>query len=144
MDFIKKFAKEISVFGVVIIIFLALFIYRQMTFKDFTTITEKQLTQMVEDKKDFVVFLGDSSSSTVQAYQEIMTDFTTKNRSIPVYFVDSSEDDDFDSYVEKTFDLSVSYPATLVIKDGEVAAKKESTMQYYSLSDFIKENYNED
>ena len=35
MNFIKKFAKEISVFGLVLLIFLGLFIYRQATFKDY-------------------------------------------------------------------------------------------------------------
>ena len=29
MEFIKKFAKEISVFGLVLVVFLGLFIYRQ-------------------------------------------------------------------------------------------------------------------
>ena len=40
MEFIKKFAREISVFGIVLVIFLALFTYRQITFKDFKTLKE--------------------------------------------------------------------------------------------------------
>lgn len=142
MDFIKKFAKEISVFGIVLVIFLALFVYRQMTFKDYKTISETKLTEMVTAKEDFVVVLGDSTDSTMQSYQEIMQTYTTKNRETPLYYVDSSENEKFDEYVKKTFDTNVSYPATLVIKDGKVVNKKEGAMQYYSLYDFIKESTN--
>lgn len=141
MEFIKKFAKEISVFGIVLVVFLVLFAYRQITFKDYTTISESRLTQMVSDQKDFVVVLGDSTDTTVMSYQDVMATYTTKNRDIPLYYVDSSEDEKFDSYVEKTLDVNVTYPATLVIKDGKVVAKKEGYLQYYSLYDFIKENY---
>jgi len=141
MEFIKKFAKEISVFGLVLVIFIALFTYRQLTFKDYQTISESKLTEMVENKEDFVVVLGDSTNTTVAGYQEVMTKYTTQNRDTPLYYVDSSEDEDFNSYVEKTFNINVSYPATLIIKDGKVTAKKEGAMQYYYLYDFIKENY---
>ena len=143
IEFIKKFAKEISVFGIVLVVFLVLFAYRQITFKDYKTISESRLTQMVSDQKDFVVVLGDSTDTTVMSYQDVMATYTTKNRDIPLYYVDSSEDEKFDSYVEKTLNVSVTYPATLVIKDGKVVAKKEGYLQYYSLYDFIKENYSE-
>lgn len=141
MNFIKKFAKEISVFGLVLLIFLGLFIYRQATFKDYKTISQSQLTQMVEDQEDFVVVLGDSTNSTMTSYQEVMTKYTTKNRSTPFYYLDTSEIEDIDSYVEKTFDTNVTYPITFIIKDGKVTAKKEGYSQYYFLYDFIKENF---
>lgn len=141
MEFIKKFAKELSVFGLVLVIFLGLFIYRQATFKDYKTITQDKLTQMVEGKEDFVVVLGDSSNTTVQGYQSIMTKYTTKNRSTPFYYVDTKDIDKLEDYVKKTFDLEISYPVTLIIEKGEVAAKKEGAMQYYSLYDFVKENF---
>lgn len=141
MEFIKKFAKELSVFGLVLVIFLGLFIYRQVTFKDYKTITQDKLTQMVEDKENFVVVLGDSSNTTVQSYQSIMTKYTTKNRSTPFYYVDTNEIDKLEDYIKKTFDLEISYPVTLIIEKGEVTAKKEGAMQYYSLYDFVKENY---
>ena len=141
MNFIMKFAKEISVFGLVLVIFLGLFIYRQATFKDYKTVSQNELTQMVKDKKDFVVVLGDSTDSTVASYQDIMTTYTTKNRSTPFYYLDTSEIDDIDSYVEETFDTNVTYPVTFIIKDGKVTAKKEGYNQYYSLYDFIHENF---
>lgn len=141
MEFIKKFAKEISVFGLVIVVFLGLFLYRQITFKDYTTIIEKQLTQMVSDKEDFVVILGDSTDNTMIGYQEIMQKYTTDNRDIDLYYLDTKNLDDASSYIEKTFNTNVSYPATLIVKDGKVEAKKDEILQYYSLYDFIKENF---
>lgn len=142
MEFIKKFAKEISVFGLVIVIFLGLFVYRQMTFKDYKTIQEKQLTQMVKDKKDFVVVAGSSTDASMQTYQEIMTKYTTKNRSTPFYYIDTSKMNDAQKYIEETFNESVSYPVTFVVNDGKVTAKREGALQYYSLYDFVKENLN--
>ena len=99
MKFIKKFAKELSVFGLVLVVFLGLFLYRQATFKDYKTIKKSELTQMVEDKKDFVVVLGDSSDATVQGYQSIMTQYTTKNRKTPFYYLDTKDFDNLEKYV---------------------------------------------
>ena len=120
MEFIKKFAKEISVFGLVLVVFLGLFIYRQATFKDYKTIKQSHLTEMIESKEDFVVVLGDSSNTTVAGYQTIMTQYTTKNRSTPFYYLDTKDIKNINEYVEKTLGESVSYPATFVIKKGEV------------------------
>ena len=144
MEFIKKFAKEISVFGLVIVVFLALFIYHHATFKDYKTVNQKTLTQMVEDKKDFVVVLGNSSDQSLLTYQDIMTKYTTKNRSTPFYYLDISKVKNAEDYVQKTFDTNVAYPATLIVNDGKLAAKKEGVLQYYSLYDFVKENLKTD
>ncbi|MEG0276167.1 MAG: DUF2847 family protein [Coprobacillus sp.] len=140
MEFIKKFAKEISVFGLVIVVFLGLFVYRQITFKDYKTVTEKELTQMVTDKESFVVVLGDSTNTTMMGYQEIMQKYTTDNRDTDIYYLDTNGINKISDYVEKTFNTSVAYPATLIIKDGQLQAKKDEILQYYSLYDFIKEN----
>lgn len=141
MEFIRKFAKEISVFGIVIVVFLGLFIYRQATFKDYKTISQKQLTSMVEKEKDFVVVIGDSTDSTVLSYQTIMTKYTTNNRSTPLYYLDTNGIEDINQYIEDTFDTNITYPSTLIIKDGQVVATRDGILQYYSLYDFIKENF---
>ena len=143
MEFIKKFAKEISVFGIVLVVFFGLFAYRQITFKDYKTISQKQLTSMVEKQEDFVVVVGNSTDTTVLSYQDIMTKYTTKNRSTPLYYLDTNNIENVDQYIEDTFDKNVSYPSTLIIKDGKMTAKKDGIMQYYSLYDFIKENFSE-
>lgn len=143
MEFIKKFAKEISVFGIVIVIFICLYTYRQMTFKDYKTIDQEDLTEMIADKDNFVLVIGDSTDNSVLAFQSIMTEFTTNYRSIPLYYIDSSVDEEFNAYVDETLKTNITYPSTLVIKNGEVVATKEGTLQYYYLVDFIKENYGE-
>ena len=143
MEFIKKFAKEISVFGIVLVVFFGLFAYRQITFKDYKTISQKQLTSMVEKQEDFVVVVGNSTDTTVLSYQDIMTKYTTKNRSTPLYYLDTNNIENVDQYIEDTFDTNVTYPSTLIIKDGKMTAKKDGIMQYYYLYDFIKENFSE-
>ncbi len=140
MDFIKKFAKEISVFGLVIVIFLGLFVYRQITFKDYKTVSEEKITTMVKDKENFVVVLGNSSDTTMLSFQEVMAEYTTKNRSTDIYYLDTSKIKNTEEYVKKTFDLDTTYPITLVIKKGKVTAKKQGALQYYYLKDFINEN----
>ncbi len=141
MEFIKKFAREISVFGIVIVIFLGLFIYRQATFKDYTTVSESKLTSLVEKDKDFIVVIGDSTESSMSTYEPVLTTFCTKNRSYSLYYLDSSEIDDITTYVEETFDLSVTYPVTIIVKDGEVVNYKQGSMAYYYLYEFVTENY---
>ena len=140
MEFIKKFAKEMSVFALVIVIFLALFLYRSVTFKDYKTISETKLTQMVENKEDFFVVLGDSTDETVYSFQQVVKEYTTKNRDTTIYYVDSSNNKEFDAYVEKTFGINVAYPATLAIKDGVVTAKSEKALNYYYFKDFVETN----
>lgn len=140
MDLLKKFAKEISVFGLVIVIFLRLFVYRQITFKDYKTITESKVTAMMENKEDFILILGDSSSDTMYSFQNIISEYTTKNRDTTLYYLDTKELENADTYVEKTFNLSITYPSTLVIKEGKVKAKQEGALQYYYFKDFIDEN----
>ena len=96
---------------------------------------------MIESKEDFVVVLGDASNTTVQGYQSIMTKYTTKNRSTPFYYLNTADVDKLEDYVKKTFESEVSYPVTFIIKEGKMVAKKEGAMQYYSLYDFVKENF---
>ena len=43
---VKKLWKEISIFGIVIVVFLGLFIYRKITHVEFTTITQNALVEM--------------------------------------------------------------------------------------------------
>lgn len=141
MELLKKFAKEISVFGVVLVIFLALLGYRTLTFKDYKTIDSTKLTQMVEAKDDFVLVVGDSTASDVVSFQDVMAEYTTANRDVPLYYVDTNGVEDFDSYLDETLKTSVTYPATLIIKDGEVTAKKQGALTYYYFKDFVDGNF---
>lgn len=81
-DFIKKFAREISVFGLVLVVFLGLFIYRQATYATYTTLSSTKFEQKIENKDSFILVAGDSSDNTMKSFQEVMTTYQTKNRKI--------------------------------------------------------------
>ena len=52
MEFFKKIWKEISVFGLVFVIFIALFAYRQVTHVELTTISKTKLVEKIKDNND--------------------------------------------------------------------------------------------
>ena len=140
MELLKKFAKELSVFGIIIVVFLGLFTYRSITFKGYKTINQTKLEQKVAAKEDFIVVLGDSSTSSMYSFAEVMNEFTTKNRDIEIFYVDSKGIKDFDKWVDTTLKTSVTYPSTIIVDDGAVKAKKDGALQYYYLKDFITNN----
>ena len=57
-DFIKKFAREISVFGLVLVVFLGLFIYRQATYATYTTLSSTKLNVNVSTPCTFIIKKG--------------------------------------------------------------------------------------
>jgi len=138
MEKIKSLSKELSVFGLVLVVFLALFVYRQFTYASYKTISTTQLETQISSKKDLILVVGTDSDSTTQGYLETVTKYQTKHRSPQIYYVDLT--DQKDNYLEKLLNINVSYPTTLVIKEGKVTAKKTGSLQYYTLVDFIKEN----
>ena len=140
MELLKKFAKELSVFGIIIVVFLGLFTYRSITFKGYKTINQTKLEQKVTAKEDFIVVLGDSSTSAMYSFDSVMKEFTTKNRDIEIFYVDSNGIKDFDKWVDTTLKTSVTYPSTIIVEDGVVKAKKDGALQYYYLKDFITNN----
>jgi len=138
MEKLKKMQKEISVFGLVLVVFLALFAYRQLTYKTYKTISSSKLESMLDDKKSFVLVAGSSEDDTMTSFEDIMTQYATKNRSTTIYYLDTA--DLKSTYISKTLDEDVTLPCTFIIKDGEVTAKKSGALQYYYFYDFIKEN----
>ena len=135
MEFIKKFAKEISVFGLVLVVFLGLFIYRQATYATYKTVSASAVEKAIKNKDDMILVVGPSSDSTVSSYQSVLTEFATKNRKYTISYLDKSS-----SYLSKTFKIDAATPCTLIINDGKVKAHKSGALQYYYLLDFIKEN----
>ncbi|MDD6512343.1 hypothetical protein [Sharpea azabuensis] len=136
--FFKKAWKEISVFGIVLVVFLALFAYRQATYATYKTITTAQLTKMVEKKETFVLVAGSSKDSYSASYQEVLTKYQTKNRKHKIYYVDLANAKS--DYMTKTLHVAVTTPTTMIVKKGQVKAQKAGAMQYYYLYDFIKSN----
>ena len=140
MDFIKKFAREISVFGLVLVIFLGLLAYRNITFKNYKTISQTKMETKIENDDDFILVLGDSTDSTTTSFQEVMAEYTTKNRDTNIYYVDTSDMDDVDDYMKETFGFVEDVPVTIIIEDGEVKSHKQGALTYYYFKDFIEKN----
>jgi len=138
METIKKFAKEISVFGLVLIVFFGLFIYRQATYSTYKTISTKTFESKVASKDSFILVVGSDTDTDTSSYLKVVTKYQTKHRSPKIYYLDIT--DQAENYLSRTIDVDVATPATLIIKDGAVTAKKQGALQYYTLYDFIKEN----
>ena len=137
-DFIKKFAREISVFGLVLVVFLGLFIYRQATYVTYTTLSSTKFEQKIENKDSFILVAGDSSDNTMKSFQEVMTTYQTKNRKNKLYYVDTKGKSS--DYLTKKLNVNVSTPCTFIIKNGKVTAKYPGALQYYYFKDFINAN----
>lgn len=139
MDFIKKIWKEVSVFGLVFVIFIALFTYRQVTHVELTAINQDKLEEKLKNKDSFVVVLGSDSDSTTSSYKEICLKYLEKNHSDTIYYVDLSEEDDATSYIQKTFDSDDgTIPSTFLIKKGKVKKQKTGSLSYYRISELFK------
>lgn len=139
MEKVKKIWKEISIFGIVIVIFLGLFVYRKITHVEFTTITQSALVEKVKDKDSFVVVIGSNSDTATLSYQDTMTTFLEKNRSKSLYYVDVSSDSNYTTWLEEKLDITDgTVPQTIVYKDGKVSKNKTGALSYYRLAQLFK------
>lgn len=139
MDFIKKIWKEVSVFGLVFVVFIALFAYRQATHVELSTITQDKLEDKIKDKDNFVVVVGNDSDTTTSSYKEICLKYLEKNHSDTIYYVNLADEKDATAYIQKTFDTDDgSIPSTFVIKKGKVTKQKTGALSYYRISELFK------
>lgn len=153
MDKLKKFGKEISVFGIVIVIVAALFIYKQFNMNDFKYISADKAVSMVEDGKDFIVMFGtvtpnesatseeDKSKDPANITYEQTTfvkEYIKKNRQV-VYYVDVDKIEDHTTFMSEKFGVTAGVPQTLFIKDGKVIEDKSGTaLKYVEFSNLVK------
>ena len=139
MEKVKKLLKEISIFGIVLVVFIGLFVYRKITHVEYTTITQSALVEKVKDKDSFVVVIGNNSDNTTLSYQQTMTTFVEKNRSKSLYYVDVSGDSDYTTWLEEKLDITDgTVPQTLVYEKGKVKTAKTGALSYYRLSQLYK------
>ena len=139
MEKLKKLGKEISIFGIVLVVFIGLFVYRKITHVEYTTITQSALVEKVKDKDSFVVVIGNNSDNTTLSYQQTMTTFVEKNRSKSLYYVDVSGDSDYTTWLEEKLDITDgTVPQTLVYEKGKVKTAKTGALSYYRLSQLYK------
>lgn len=139
MEKVKKLWKELSIFGVVLVVFIGLFVYRKITFVEFTTISQSALVEKVKDEDSFVVVIGNSSDNTTLAYQETMTTFVEKNRNESLYYVDISKDENYTTWLEEKLEITNgTVPQTLVYEKGKVKTSKTGALSYYRLAQLFK------
>ena len=139
MDFIKKIWKEVSVFGLVFVIFIGLYAYRQVTHVELSVLTQDKLEEKIKDKDSFVVVVGSDSDSTTSAYKEVCLNYLEKNHSDTIYYVNLADEKDATSYIQKTFNSDDgSIPSTFVIEKGKVKKQKSGSLSYYRISELFK------
>lgn len=138
MDKIKKIGKEISVFGLVLVVFLGLFVYRNITYKTYTTISTSKLEAKIKAKDCFVFVAGNTGDSDTTSYQSVVEMYCTKHKGQKVYYVDLSKADD--NFIPGLLKVEAQKPSTFYIKDGALASYRQGTLSYYQLYDFIREN----
>ena len=139
MEKVKKLWKDISVFGVVVVVFLVLLGYRKLTHVELTTLTTSALESKLKDKDDFVVVVGSDSDTATTSYQEVCTKYLKNHRGDTLYYVNLGDNEDYASYIQKTFDTSDgSIPSTFKIVDGKVDKQKTGSISYYRLAQLFE------
>lgn len=138
MGFLKKIWKEISVFGLVFVIFIALFAYRQATHVELTTISKTKLVEKIKAKDSFVVVAGSDSDNTTLNYKDVCLKYLEKNHSDHIYYVNLASEKDATSYIQKTFKTDDgTVPSTFVIKNGKVKTQKSGHYLITELQNYL-------
>ena len=139
MEFIKKIGKEISVFGLVFVVFIALFAYRQITHAEVTTISQDKLEEKIKAQDSFVVVMGSDDDSTSVSYKETCLNYLEKNHGDTIYYVNLADEKDATTYIQKTFQTDDgSIPSTFVMKKGKVSKQKSGSLSYYRIAELFK------
>ena len=131
MDFFKKIGKEVSVFGLVFVVFIALFAYRQATHVELSTISQ--------DKDSFVVVVGSDSDNTTLNYKNVCLKYLEKNHGDKIYYVNLAKENNATTYIQKTFKTDDgTIPSTFVMKNGKVKVQKSGSLSYYRIAELFK------
>lgn len=139
MEFIKKIGKEISVFGLVFVVFITLFAYRQITHVEVTTISQDKLEEKIKAQDSFVVVMGSDDDSTSVSYKETCLNYLEKNHGDTIYYVNLADEKDATTYIQKTFQTDDgSIPSTFVMKKGKVSKQKSGSLSYYRIAELFK------
>ena len=115
MDFFKKIGKEVSVFGLVFVVFIALFAYRQAT------------------------HVGSDKDNTTLNYKNVCLKYLEKNHSDKIYYVNLAKENNATTYIQKTFKTDDgTIPSTFVMKNGKVKVQKSGSLSYYRIAELFK------
>ena len=122
MDFFKKIGKEVSVFGLVFVVFIALFAYRQVTHVELSTISQDKLEEKIKDKDSFVVFVGSDKDNTTLNYKNVCLKYLEKNHSDKIYYVNLAKE----QIEDRKYDMELrSEGYKNIVKYGIVFYKKD-------------------
>ena len=139
MDFFKKIGKEVSVFGLVFVVFIALFAYRQATHVELSTISQDILEEKIKDKDSFVVVVGSDKDNTTLNYKNVCLKYLEKNHSHKIYYVNLAKENNATTYIQKTFKTDDgTIPSTFVMKNGKVKVQKSGSLSYYRIAELFK------
>lgn len=139
MDFFKKIGKEVSVFGLVFVVFIALFAYRQATHVELSTISQDKLEEKIKDKDSFVVVVGSDKDNTTLNYKNVCLKYLEKNYGDKIYYVNLAKENNATTYIQKTFKTDDgTIPSTFVMKNGKVKVQKSGSLSYYRIAELFK------
>ena len=139
MDFFKKIGKEVSVFGLVFVVFIALFAYRQATHVELSTISQDKLEEKIKDKDSFVVVVGSDNDNTTLNYKDVCLKYLEQNHSDKIYYVNLAKENNATTYIQKTFKTDDgTIPSTFVMKNGKVKVQKSGSLSYYRIAELFK------
>lgn len=137
MKIVKKFWKELSVFGIVIVCILGLYLYRLATSAEYTTISLDKLETKIANGDDFVLVTG--AADTV--YQTTIETYLLKHRGTHVYYLDLS------SLAEGTvlpdgMNSDTTNPHTYIYVDGTMTERRDGSIGYFTF-DKVMSNFKE-
>ena len=139
MDFFKKIGKEVSVFGLVFVVFIALFAYRQATHVELSTISQDKLEEKIKDKDSFVVVVGSDKDNTTLNYKNVCLKYLEKNHSDKINYVNIAKENNATTNIQKTFKTDDgTIPSTFVMKNGKVKVQKSGSLSYYRIAELFK------
>lgn len=138
-SFFKSFWKQTSVFGLVLVLFIGLYVYHEIAYVSYKTITKTQLNNMIKEKKSFVVVIGSDSDSSSVSYKTVMHKWVQNHKLSKLYYLNVGTDSKYTSYLSDKLKLeSVTIPQTVKYAKGKVTNQRVGSLSYYRLDEFIK------
>lgn len=137
MKIIKKFWKELSVFGIVIVCILGLYLYRVATSAEYTTISLDKLETKIANGDDFVLVTG--AQDTV--YQTTIETYLQKHRSSHVYYLDLSTLAE-GTVLPEGINNDTANAHTYIYIDGALTETRDGSIGYFTF-DKVMTNFKE-
>lgn len=124
-------------------IILGIYFILNNRIKTYTKIDYKEYSDMVENKKDFILYIGSADCSHCQEFQPILEQFI-KNYQLDIKYIDISVLKDKEYLVLKNKTKLSGTPTIVIFKSGIVESgndnKIQGTVSYDKLESFFKEH----